>query len=225
MVDAPLSEVETRVRDVLSKPLPGLDVQSRLAPRPPANWRPGFSTARTRPAAGLVLLYPHNGVVTLPLTVRSGTLRRHGGQVSLPGGVVDPDETPEQAALREAVEEIGLLPGSARTLGRLSPLDIPVSGFRLQPVVAVTEIRPEFRLAEMEVDRILEVPLALLADPAVVKETQLERDGRIVDVPYFDVEGCQVWGATAMVLAELLWVLGVRGRLDPLSAGGYRPTP
>jgi 8-oxo-dGTP pyrophosphatase MutT (NUDIX family) len=77
-----------------------MDVQSTLAPRPRADWRPGYSESRTRPAAGLVLLYPHDGIVSLPLTVRSGTLRRHGGQVSLPGGVVDPDETPEQAALR-----------------------------------------------------------------------------------------------------------------------------
>jgi 8-oxo-dGTP pyrophosphatase MutT (NUDIX family) len=210
MLTAPIAVLEAHVRETLGRPLPGLEVQSRLAPRPRADWRPGYSESRTRAAAGLVLLYPHDDVVTLPLTVRAGTLRRHGGQVSLPGGVVDADETPEQAALREAVEEIGLSPGAARVLGRLTPLDIPVSGFRLQPVVAVTEIRPDFRLAEMEVQQILEVPLAALADPAILKATAFERDGQIVDVPYFDIDGWQVWGATAMVLAELLWVIGIR---------------
>jgi 8-oxo-dGTP pyrophosphatase MutT (NUDIX family) len=210
MLTAPIAVLERHVRETLGQPLPGLEVQSRLAPRPRAQWRPGFSESVTRAAAGLVLLYPHDDVVTLPLTVRAGTLRRHGGQVSLPGGVVDADETPEQAALREAVEEIGLAPGAARVLGRLTPLDIPVSGFRLQPVVAITEIRPDFRLAEMEVQQILEVPLASLADPAILKATRFERDGQIVDAPYFDIDGWQVWGATAMVLAELLWVIGLR---------------
>ena len=130
--------------------------------------------------------------------------------MSLPGGVIDPTESPEQAALREAVEEIGLTLDSARLLGRLTPLDIPVSGFRLQPIVAVSDERPGFRPAETEVERVLEVPLVALADPAILKRTVLERDGQLIDVPYFDIDGWQVWGATAMVLAELLWVIGVR---------------
>ncbi len=209
MMTRSLSELENGLREALSQPLPGLAAQSALAPRPRAVRAPGSSDG-VRAAAALVLLYPDNGVVSLPLTVRAGTLKRHSGQVSLPGGVIDPTESPEEAALREAVEEIGLTLDSARLLGRLTPLDIPVSGFRLQPIVAVSDERPGFRPAETEVERVLEVPLVALANPAILKRTVLERDGQLIDVPYFDIDGWQVWGATAMVLAELLWVIGVR---------------
>ena len=75
------------------------------------------------------------------MTVRADTLGRHGGQVSLPGGVVDAGETFEQAALREAHEEVGLRAERVRVLGALTPLDIPVSGFRLHPIVGVSRRR------------------------------------------------------------------------------------
>ena len=99
----------------------------------------GLDPARVRHAAALLLLFPVAGLATIPLTIRSESrLDRHGGQVSLPGGVVDPGETFEQAALREAHEEVGLGLDDIRICGALTPLDIPVSGFRLHPIVAAT---------------------------------------------------------------------------------------
>ena len=122
----------------LAEPLPGLDAQLRMAPRPRAGWNPTRIPAGLRDAAALVLVYPYDGLAYLPLTVRSGGLRNHTGQVSLPGGGVDAGETIERAALREAAEEVGIDPGVVQVLGRLTPLHIPVSGYLLHPVVGAT---------------------------------------------------------------------------------------
>jgi 8-oxo-dGTP pyrophosphatase MutT (NUDIX family) len=140
--------------------------------------------------------------------VRGSGLRKHTGQVSLPGGGIDGDESVETAALREASEEVGIAPASVRLVGRLTPLQIPISGYMLHPVVGFVERRPVFQRAEWEVARILEVPMSVLRDPATVKRRTRTREfgGQSVEieVPYFDIDGEQVWGATAMVLAEFL---------------------
>jgi 8-oxo-dGTP pyrophosphatase MutT (NUDIX family) len=195
----------------LAEPLPGLDAQLRMAPRPRAGWNPTRIPAGLKDAAALVLVYPYDGLAYLPLTVRSGGLRNHTGQVSLPGGGVDSGETIERAALREAAEEVGIDPGLVHVLGRLTPLHIPVSGYLLHPVVGSVAARPEFVPDDREVARLLEVPVERLRDPTAVEREwwSLERDGTAVqvDVPYFQLDGEKVWGATAMVLAEFLAVI------------------
>lgn len=140
--------------------------------------------------------------------MRADRLERHGGQVSLPGGVVEPGETYEQAALREAHEEVGLGLEHVRVLGALTPLDIPVSGFRLHPIVAAADIRPSLKPSHAEVARILEVSLDELWEPSRLISTTRERDGRALTIPAFHVGGIEIWGATAMVLSEFLTMLG-----------------
>ena len=201
---ATLRDLERRLRLVLSGPLPGLAAQRLMAPTPRPGWVPGRSPADSRAAAGLLLLFPIDGVVHLLLTERSSHLPSHAGQVSLPGGAVEDGETIEQAALREAHEETGVAPASVRLTGRLTPLHIPVSGYVLHPVVGVTDTRPEFRLAGAEVERLLVPRLDALLDTESVRREPRLRDGLFHDVPYYSVGGVQVWGATAMVLAEFL---------------------
>jgi 8-oxo-dGTP pyrophosphatase MutT (NUDIX family) len=201
-------DVIARVRSALRRPLPGASAQNPLAPRPRRTWPPGFNPAHIRHAAGLVLLFPIEERAHLLLTVRADTLGRHGGQVSFPGGVVEPGETVEQAALREAREEVGLRIDAVRVLGALTPLDITVSGFRLHPIVASAEERQKLDPADGEVARILEVALADLLDPASVIELVREREGRRLITPAFRVAGYEIWGATAMALAEFLSLLG-----------------
>lgn len=197
-----VARIEERIHE-----LPGPEAQARLAPRPRRQWPPGFNPATIRQAAGLLLLFPaRNDAAHIVLTVRSDSVR-HGGQVSLPGGVVDPGESFEEAALREAHEEIGLDPSRVRILGALTPLEIPVSGFRLHPVVAATAERPILRPSDGEVARILEIDIDALAEPACLVETE-RRDGRLQVIPGFHVAGVEIWGATAMVLAEFLTILG-----------------
>jgi 8-oxo-dGTP pyrophosphatase MutT (NUDIX family) len=204
-------EIEYRLRGAFARELPGVEAQLRMAPRPRVGWDPHRFPEGLREGAALLLVYPIDGDAHVLLTVRAAGLRQHTGQVSFPGGSVDPHESLERAALREASEEVGIPPAAVRVLGRLSPLHIPVSGYRLHPVVGITDDRPSFMAAEWEVARILEVPIDLLTDPSIVgRETQRrELAGEIYDVeiPYFFVDGHKVWGATAMALAEFLALL------------------
>jgi 8-oxo-dGTP pyrophosphatase MutT (NUDIX family) len=197
-----------RLRIGLSRPLPGAEAHALMAPRPRRHWPPEFDPAHIRHAAGLLLVFPIAAAAHIVLTVRADTLGRHGGQVSLPGGVAEPGESFEHAALREAHEEVALAPDQVRVLGALTPLDIPVSGFRLHPIVGAAEARPRLTPADGEVALILEVGVATLWDPARQVSIARVRDGRELTVPAFDVAGVEVWGATAMVLAEFLAVLG-----------------
>lgn len=197
-----------RLRHRLTGPLPGLDAQLRMAPQPRVWPEPG---AVLRPAAALLLVYPHEEHWYVPLTVRGSGLRHHTGQVSLPGGRLDhPEETIEEAAVREANEEIGLTPADVEILGRLTPLPIAVSGHMLHPVVGALAARPAFTLQAGEVERLIELPLARLLEPDAVAWEERIRSlppAGTMAVPYFAIDGARVWGATAMVLAEFIALL------------------
>ena len=201
-----MKTIINQLRAAWSGPLPGLAAQLKMAPSPRLGWDPLKFPDGARDGAALLLVYPHNETLHFTLTVRGTGLRNHTGQVSLPGGRVDEGESVEAAALREAEEEIGVDPRAVELLGRLTPLHIPVSGFILHPVVGFATMRPAFQRAEWEVARIIEAPVSVLSDARVVKREMRTRsvNGQSieVDVPFYDIEGEKVWGATAMVLAE-----------------------
>ncbi len=158
-----------------------------------------------REAGALLLLYPHDDDLWVPLTVRSSALPLHRGEVSLPGGGVDPEDSgPVAAALREAHEEVGLDPSAVEILGTLTPFYIPPSNFRLTPVVGWMESVPTLHPNPTEVEAVFTVPLSRLLDPATIVVEEWTRLGVPLQVPFFSLEGYKVWGATALLLSELL---------------------
>jgi 8-oxo-dGTP pyrophosphatase MutT (NUDIX family) len=204
----PAGNLPDLLRLRLTRPLPGRDAQVRLAPQPRQWPEPD---AVLRPAAALLLIYPHEHQWWIPLTVRVAALRTHAGQVSLPGGRLDrPDESVAAAALREANEEIGLVPAAVDVLGALTPLPIAVSGHLLHPVVGAAAGRPAFVPAPDEVERVIEMPIARLLQPDAIaweRRALASAPQGWLDVPYFDFGGARVWGATAMILAEFTALL------------------
>ncbi len=209
-----LDTLRRHLADRLRRPLPGHAAHAEMAPFPARATVETLSTElnQGRPAATLVLLYPgDDGQALLVLTVRHAGLRDHAGQVSLPGGSLEPGETPEAAARREAWEEVGVAPQAVEVLGHLTPLYIPPSRFSVWPVVATTPTRPPFVAQETEVTAVVEVPVADLLDPGRRRRSTREAPLGRFDVPYFDLAGLEVWGATAMMLAEFAAVAAEAG--------------
>jgi 8-oxo-dGTP pyrophosphatase MutT (NUDIX family) len=158
-----------------------------------------------RPGAVLVLLYPDGDDLRVPLTVRSDRLPSHRGEVSLPGGATDPeDDGPTATALRECWEELGVDPESLAVWGALSSIYIPPSNFRIAPVVAFSAQPPALQPNSDEVSAVLTVTLSELLDPDRVVVEQWTLRGMEVRVPFFSIAGYKVWGATALILSELV---------------------
>lgn len=200
--------IEDDIRTRLRHPLPGADTHLRFAPTPRLrNWDPGAVPDNARRAAALLLLYPGPDGHSLVLTRRRADLPHHGGQISLPGGGLDPEESPERGALREAYEEIGVDPATIQVIGALSSLWVIVSGFVVYPIVGFTDVRPAFAPSPREVDLLIEAPLDLVRNPATVRWGKRIRDQVTVACPYFAIGPHQVWGATAMMLGEFCTAL------------------
>lgn len=198
-----LASLESFLRTRLAEPLPGAVAQRRFAPHPARKgWEPDLDPKGARQASALILLYPGAAGPVVPLTIRRDDLLHHPGQISLPGGRVDPGERPDEAALRETHEEIGANPSDIRLVGALSPLWVIVSNYVVRPFVGVTDRRPDFQLAPREVTALLEAPLDEVRDARRLRWLRRSREGLPIEYPCFDLAGHQVWGATAMMLGE-----------------------
>jgi 8-oxo-dGTP pyrophosphatase MutT (NUDIX family) len=188
---------------------PGLNAQLKMTPRPrPGHLRYDEVEGSCTRAGVLVLLYPWNDSLFLVLTRRTEQMRHHQAQISFPGGRQESGEDLVQTALRETKEELGIQPDFPRLIGTLTPLYIPPSKTCIHPVVATLAQRPEFVRSPKEVEEVIEMPLAHLRDPINVHEEIWTLRGIPVRVPFYLFKGNKIWGATAMVLAELLELLG-----------------
>ncbi len=194
----------------LRRPLPGSEAQWKMAHLTRQMYREAPPTARN--AGVLATFFPRNGEWHIVLIERPANDKdRHGGQISFPGGKHEPgDESLLQTALREAEEEVGIGRESVRVLGYLTKLYIPVSNFMVHPFVGVLEEEPEFRLQASEVKTLLTAPFAHFQNPDNFRTTDIRVTPHISlkSVPCFDLHGRVLWGATAMILSELLEVAG-----------------
>jgi 8-oxo-dGTP pyrophosphatase MutT (NUDIX family) len=170
-----------------------------------------------RPSAVLAPLYAGaHGLAHVVLTRRTWGLRTHRGEVSFPGGRIEPGESPVDGACREAQEEIGLDPVTVEIIGELDHLATVSSGSFIVPYVGVLPGRPDTHPNPAEVETVLHVPLAELADPAVFREERWTfPGGRVQPITFFELVGDTVWGATAALLRQLIGIAtGTLGRGD-----------
>ena len=208
------------LRARIQAPLPGWEAQARMAPDGGRGRQllPGANDL-VRRSAVLLLLHEAGALATeggasqlattpdvhVLLTVRSRRLNHHGGQISLPGGGIDPGESARQAAMREACEEVGIDSRRVDCLGDLTPLYIPVSRNIVHPILAVHRGDAGLRLQASEVEEAFSIPLRTLQDDAAVRWQTRTIKGHEIRFPYWDVHrDVPLWGATAMILSELL---------------------
>lgn len=199
-----------KIRQRLREELPGEKAQLKMAStmRSTLNLR-SQPDQSTRLGAVLILFYPKNGTMHIPLIQRPVYKGVHSGQVAFPGGQAEAgDQDLTQTALREAQEEIGVNPAAIDILGSLTPLFVPASNFMVHPVVGFTRHYPDFKPDAYEVEAVLEVPLDELRDITRIGSKEITiRAGVTIQAPFYDLQSHTVWGATAMMISELLEVV------------------
>ena len=195
----------------LKAPLPGLEAQFKMAH---VVRRTNYDIPDDARRAGvLALFYPKEQDWNLVFIERvsSNRMDRHSGQISFPGGKYeDGDGDLITTAIRETEEEIGVPTNDVKVLGELSQMYIPVSNFLVHPCVGFLEYTPIFVPEQAEVHDIIEVPFGRFLKPETAQVTKLKLSNNIVlnQVPYYDLYGKVLWGATAMIMSELIEAVG-----------------
>ena len=209
---------KTHIRDALdpapSTPEEDIHWLSNATPEVAARVRATLTTRRT-PAAVLVPLVEHPTGMTVLLTQRANTLKDHAGQISFPGGRIEPEDADAwHAALREAYEEIGLKPELVEFAGYL-PDHIVISGFRVTPVVGFVKPQYQLQIATAEVHDVFEVPLDFILDEANHKFRQRKIGELTIDIHDIPYGERNIWGATAGMLMTLRRLLQTRTARAP----------
>lgn len=187
--------------EILACKLPGEKAHELMAPTYRGDLLSGYDP---KEAAVMVLFYPSGRQLRLVFIKRNEYDGPHSAQVSFPGGARERnDRSLEETALRETREELGI---SARIeiLGALTPLHIPVSNYMVYPFLAWMDVRPVFRPDPTEVQYVIEATLPELMDPANRESERFYRHERTIDAPFYRVGKDKIWGATAMMLSEVL---------------------
>jgi 8-oxo-dGTP pyrophosphatase MutT (NUDIX family) len=192
-----------RIAEVLDTIAPGRVSRSRMSPQMSYGRHAGPAPPTARPAAVMLLLFRRGDRRWhLPLIERPASLLRHGGQISLPGGVVEPGESSSDAALRELQEELGF-DGPLEMLGRLTDCYVFASDFVITPWVAAASSGPQWRPHDREVQAVVELSLESLLNERSIGRTTIERGPLVFHAPCLQFGTSCIWGATSVILGEL----------------------
>ncbi|MBC8488157.1 MAG: CoA pyrophosphatase [Bacteroidetes bacterium] len=198
-----------KLKERLKKPLPGTGAFLKMASEIRLEeLQSSYDTSKAIQSSVLILLFPENKSVKIILILRQQYEGVHSGQVSFPGGRKEKDDkTLIETALRESEEEVGIDADKVMVIGNLTELYIPPSNFLVLPVVGYMLAKPNLKADKSEVAKIIEVDLRSLFDKNIIKEKELDVRGYKIKAPYYDIQEQVVWGATAVILSELLEVI------------------
>lgn len=201
-----LEKIAERFEGRLKGDLPGMVAHHKLAPSDRIHGRyPSEPNDKTSDGAVLILLYLRNTQIHTALIQRPDYHGAHSNQISFPGGKSETgDKSILETAIRESEEEIGVTGKKIRLCGTLSPLYIPVSNILVNPVVGFSFSEPTFTPDSNEVSLIIEAGLDELMDPSTICQKNMEILGQDILVPFYDIRGFHIWGATAMIISEFL---------------------
>lgn len=207
----------TYLTDALSGDLLGVKAHQKMLPPGRRLKTHENERSQVKPSGVLLLLFPENGNIYLCMIKRPSTMTHHPGQISFPGGKVEKEDlSAEMAALREAHEEVGIDPAYVKIVGKLSELYVEVSRFLIYPFIAWTDKRPDFIVNKSEVDELILLPINDLVANETIMETDMETITGRLRVKYYPFNSQIIWGATAMILSELIEILkNLPGRLNP----------
>lgn len=209
------------LRAGLARGLAGRRVLRSMAPELAYGRHHGPVPRDARRAAVLLLATRDAYGWAIPAILRPATMKAHAGQVSLPGGMIEPGETPIDTALREFQEELGVAPASVEIVGQLSPVFVFISNFEVTPIVALSPLPLLLRPNPDEVEEVVRLSIDELVTPACRGSHLIRRHDLVFRAPHFALAGRKVWGATSLILAEFADLVATTGPTAPESAALY----
>ena len=202
-----INKIAEQLKARLKKPLPGNEAHliTRIKTKSEVTFPNTIETAI--PAAVLILLFPFKDEIQFFLTKRTEDVEHHKGQISLPGGIRENNETLEKTAVRETKEEVGIDPNTIMNLGSLTPFFIPVTGYIVHPFIGWCKEKPSTQVHDVEVNQLFSVSISELLDENILQNEKWNIRGYDAIVPYYNFGKCKVWGATAAILSEFKLIL------------------
>ena len=198
----------TYLKETLCGGLSGLEAHQRMLPSGRRLKYKDDELSSVKPSSVLLLLFPEGEKIFICLIKRPSTMTHHPGQISFPGGKMEKgDHSAEMTALREAQEEVGINPSLIQILGKLTDLYVEVSKFLIQPFLAWADQKPEFLINKEEVEELILFPLIDFAAHETILETELDTFSGLLRVKYYPFNNEIIWGATAMILSELIEIV------------------
>ena len=203
-----------RIKKNLNGDLPGVNSWAKMTVRSVKDekdnleilndWLSKENLKSLKDAAILVALFEKDGEYCFPMIKRPENVKNHPGQIALPGGAKEKEESLEETALREAQEEIGIDTDKVEIIGKLTPIPVPVSGYLVQTYIGIIDEEPDWKLSKDEVADFFILKLSELLDADNEYYEKWNLRGFDAKVPIFRIGDLKIWGATASVLSEFI---------------------